>query len=140
MKRNFIIDGRQKKGKRLFEYFVTLTGWIYIGVFLVQLFLSLLLWSVGVHFFRRFIISAQYYTQTIQLFLFTIKIVAFILFITLSWSYYNKYRFGKLRRRKMPIEVTVTELSGVFSVPETFIRELQTQRLIHLDGEFEEIG
>lgn len=137
MKRNLIIDGRQKQGKRIFEYFFTLAGWGYVVLFSIQVILSLLLWTVGIHYIRHFIISEEYYTLTVRLVFFTIACAIVVLSIAMYWSYYNKFRYGKLRRRTMPTDVTVAELSEIFSVPEEFVQEIQTKRWIELDGELE---
>lgn len=135
MKLNLIIDGRQTKGKRIFEYFITVAGWIYIFGFLTQVIISILLWGVGIHYLRKFIISNEYFTQTVHLFLFTVELSVAMLCLTLYWSYYNKFRYGKLRRRKPPIDVSIDEIAASFSVSKEFIHEIRAKRWIDLDDE-----
>lgn len=137
MKRNLIIDGRQKRGKRVVEFFITLSGWFYIALFILQFTLSMILWWSGARYVRRFIFSNGYAGQTIHLFIFTLEFGAVALFITLLWSYYNKFRYGKLRRRKMPTSVSVSELVEEFHVTEEIIENLQKQNWVDVE---EEIG
>ncbi|QRF23551.1 poly-beta-1,6-N-acetyl-D-glucosamine biosynthesis protein PgaD [Alicyclobacillus sp. TC] len=134
-KRQLIIDGKQKPGKRVVEYFVTLSGWVYIFVFLIQISLSVLLWAGGIHYLRRFIISAGYITQTVDLTMFTFEFSLVVLLATLYWSLYNKFRYGKLNRRTMPSDVSAAELAKEFSVTEEFIIDLQNRRWVDLEGE-----
>lgn len=139
MKRNLIIDGKQKQKKRIFEYFITIAGWGYVLVFSIQVILSLLLWTFGFQFIRNFIVSKEYYELTLNLVSFTVMCAVTVLSISIFWSYYNKFKYGKLKRRTMPTNVTNAELSEIFSVTEEFINYIQMKRWIELDGELEKI-
>ena len=139
VKRSLIIDGRQTQGRRILEYFVTAAGWAYVLLFLTQVIFSLILWSVGIEYIKRFIVSTEYYTMTITLVIFTLVVASIVLSLSLFWSYYNKAKFGKLNRRKMPTAVSLQELSEMFSISEECLCDLQTMSWIELEGEMEQI-
>ncbi|MCI0184932.1 poly-beta-1,6-N-acetyl-D-glucosamine biosynthesis protein PgaD [Sulfoacidibacillus ferrooxidans] len=137
--KNLIINKKQKRSKKILELFITIAGWGYIIVFTIQVIISILLWVVGIHYLRYFILSNTYYSTTIDLVIFTIACALIVLSIVTYWSYYNKFKYGKLQRRTIPRDVTIVELSEIFSVSEEFIHDIQNKKWIEFDGELESL-
>ncbi|GAE28559.1 hypothetical protein JCM9140_4805 [Halalkalibacter wakoensis JCM 9140] len=110
-----IIDGNQKPMTKVIEFNLTLFMWC-----LFFFLLSLLVPRVSAHFFdlptNPFILFAILVTAL------SLLIATFFIFY---WSFYNKKKYGKLTRRKMPKDVTLEEMAEKVNMP---VEELERYR------------
>jgi poly-beta-1,6-N-acetyl-D-glucosamine biosynthesis protein PgaD len=58
----------------------------------------------------------------------TVIFIIFIAILSYGWSFYNKKRFGKLNRRRMPDEVTLEDLEEAIPERNETLTELQSQK------------
>lgn len=130
-----IIDGRQKPRKRLVEYFVTASGWVIMGSFVVQFVLSAMLWYFGLKYVRHFLWAKNEPLVTWHMTETTLIVAALSFAIMAGWGTYNRRRFGSLRRRSMPVAVSSQDLEKLFGLSDSTVATLQTSREILYDAE-----
>lgn len=135
-----IIDGRQNKPKRVLEYFVTVTGWIVMAMFVAEFILTTLFWWVGYHYVRQYLFvrgegPAMWHIAEVAF------VTGAVSFLGMGgWTWYNLRKFGPLRRRRPPLPVTLDELARMFSISERELCQLQEARWVDYDYEVVQNG
>lgn len=130
-----IIDGRQNRKKRFFEYIVTGAGWSYVIIGLVQTIATLIIWILNITFTSTFIKISLQRTLDTLLFTFLVAVSAFI--ILYSWHHYNFKKYGKMFRRKMPTDSTIDDVVAIMNIEKTKALKLQKTKWIDLEESYQ---
>lgn len=123
-----IIDGFQKKHIKLFEKFITTTGWIAMIIYILQIILSLLFWIFNINLFYKKLFIFSIFENTVHTLLITV-----ILFIIASvsivlWGKYNYKKYAHLNRRKFPKTVTMDDTIKYFSLPDYIVEDMKNNK------------
>lgn len=134
-KNSVIIDNKERKTliRKISEGFVTFFLWIVWGYFILPI-LTILVWVIGIDLFYSDVISRQgylYFIETLKTGGITILIV---IFLTLSWVYYNFYLFGKIgKRRKYSGKANDEEMAAFFKIKPENLKKIKNQSLIKVN-------
>ncbi|HPM75159.1 MAG TPA: poly-beta-1,6-N-acetyl-D-glucosamine biosynthesis protein PgaD [Saccharofermentans sp.] len=60
-------------------------------------------------------------------------IILVVILVMTFWRSYNSIRFGKLRRRQMPLNVSDKEISDYFKVSEEQVKKYKKERIVIFD-------
>lgn len=93
-----------------------------------QFILSGLLWFVGLRYVRPYLWAPGEASATARAVRVTIGAVALSTLVLGGWGWYNRRRYGSLRRRRMPSDMTAADLAQALSVPVKTIEEWQRAR------------
>lgn len=118
-----IIQVKQSKTRNAIDLIVTTLGWCFLALFLLNLFR---------HFRLGF--NYQFYVlnlnNTNAILLFTLLSLFIFGSILSGWSFYNKRKFGHLRRRKFPKSASEKEVAAVFLTSEEEVLSLQKETYV----------
>ncbi|MFT8322534.1 MAG: poly-beta-1,6-N-acetyl-D-glucosamine biosynthesis protein PgaD [Bacillus sp. (in: firmicutes)] len=110
---------KTKRVLTFFEYLITTFGWIYFFVFLYILLNNIHVGFVPISFRSIGIYNSMSIIEITLLFFVS------SIFLLLSWSIYNKKKFGSLTRRKFPFETTKEDLSNAYKITVEEIIDVQ---------------
>ena len=111
-----IVDGFQKKYIYGVEKLIMATGWFFMLWYLVQIVLSLLLWTFNLSNIYQKLFMFGNVKATISTLFITIVSSIFIFVIIHGWGRYNFKKYAHLRRRKFPEGVSVEEIVEFFKL------------------------
>lgn len=128
-----IIDGRQKRKWKVIELIATFFGWLVILFLALQIIASVFLWIFNVGYIYNELFLIGNIEDTV--FIFSVTILVAILAFTLLyfWGNYNYRKFGNLRRRRFPDNVSTEELTEHFNLPVESIKKMQSEKYILLE-------
>lgn len=93
-----------------------------------QFVLSGLLWFLGIRYVQHYLWAPGEAAATARAVWVTVGVAAVSALALGGWGEYNRRRYGPLRRRRMPSDMTAAELAQALSVPVETIERLQRSR------------
>ncbi len=128
-----VIDGRQIKYKTAIDISVSIVCWLLMLAFIFQL--VCLFFSTNI---ASYIGDLTFIYIPPERALGTTIVCVFvsmsIILLTSFWVQYNKKKYRSLNRRKAPESVSNYEIAQYFNLRMSFILDMQTKRIIELDG------
>jgi len=128
-----IIDGRQKLWIRILEYIFTTLGWMYILTYVIFIIYGSLALTFGWYIPDLWIYNRHMLEETSNLIYALLVIILVVILVMTFWRSYNSIRFGKLRRRQMPLNVSDKEISDYFKVSEEQVKKYKKERIVIFD-------
>lgn len=128
-----IIDGFQKKQIKIIEKLITAIGWSFMVGYLIQIALSVALWTFNLsNFYHKLLIFPDIKT-TLNTLLITV-LISIVAFLTIfSWGRYNYKKYAHLRRRNFPEDVTTEEVVEYFNLSLETVVDMQNNKRIVLE-------
>lgn len=124
--KRMIINIKQSKFRKSLDFLLTITGWIFLLLFLHN-FLNHLNSHLSMKFYLLALSSAD------AIVIFTICILGISAALLVWWSFYNKRKYGSLKRRRFPQPANDKEVADYFKKNEDEIGLLQNDRYIDID-------
>lgn len=117
-----IIDGKQRVAFIMIELFFTLLMWL-LFIFLLMLLIP--------QFSNKFFTVPE---NTFLMFALLLTLISlFIIFSSISfWGFYNKKKYGPLKRRTLPKAVTAEELAEACKISVEEVHRLQQEKWIDI--------
>ena len=130
---NKIIDNKQNKLSRFFENIISMLGWSYIVIILIQLLFSVLFWIFGISYLYKYILIGNI-ELTISVLKKSLIIAIFGFLIIILWSKYNYVSYVKLYRRSYKKKHTSPkEISNYFNISEQDVYKIQNSKYIEIE-------
>ena len=127
------IKRKRKVRSRVIEGAVTTVGWVYLLVASLQVIASLAMWYFNINHLSTELFSIDSMQDTVKVVSVTWIVVLIGFLIMYFWRSYNINRFGSLRRRSFPSEVTVKEMAEHFQLSPEAVEAFQSEKIIELD-------
>ncbi|MFW6147478.1 MAG: poly-beta-1,6-N-acetyl-D-glucosamine biosynthesis protein PgaD [Thermodesulfobacteriota bacterium] len=124
-----IIDNPKFKSllRNVGEWSFTTFMWA-LWLYLLLPLLNIILWLLGIHFFRVEVFEKAGYLQLLNLAAKMGWIILAVFVVLRSWGYYNYFRFGKKNRRQFVSATSAQQLSQAFHVSPEQVEELQAKK------------
>lgn len=128
-----LIVGKQKKWKKIIEWFFTILGWLIMFSYISYVIYGNLAIKNGWKLFEFTIYNRAMLEEVNRYYviLMMVLVVGFVIFI--FWKKYNRYKFGKLHRREFSPNVSKAELMERFQLDEKTIESFQNDKIITLE-------
>ena len=124
-----IIKNKQTWWKRILEIFVTIFAWAFILVYLVYLIYGSMMVRSGKEPFSFFIYNEAMIRDSWKLLFISFIILLVEIVIMIFWKEYNRLRFGKLNRRKFPVDTTAEEIAEIMQTEAEKVRMMQKNKI-----------
>lgn len=128
-----IIDGRQKLWVRIVEYILTALGWIYMVLYVVFILYGALAITFDWYLPEIGMYDRNMILETREMIYVLCVIILIIILVMVSWRSYNAIKYGKLRRRKMPFNVSDKEVADFYHISEKKVKEYKESRVVTFD-------
>jgi poly-beta-1,6-N-acetyl-D-glucosamine biosynthesis protein PgaD len=119
-----------RRPRQCLEYLITASGWMFLSSFLLQIGASIFLWVLGIRQVRVYLVSRPEIFETLRSLKISFLVAMICLVVFVGWAQYNKHRYGSLRRRRFPPDVTRHELAERLGTSEREIATLQEAKWI----------
>lgn len=120
-----IIINKRSILRKTLEVIITVCGWIFLITFLYQFIIN---------FDMK--VSFKFYSLTLAnsnaIVLFTAIVTILSSGLLMSWSSYNKRKYGSLKRRNFPSPTTNEEMMEYYKVSEDQLKKIQKDRYTEL--------
>ena len=128
-----LIYDRQKGWKKIIEWIFTIIAWVLLASYIIYLIYG----SLAIHYqwyLPEFLFFTREMVTTVQWY-FYILFIAFLIIVIflIFWKNYNKYKYGKLHRRKFKPAVTNEELAEMFEIEQSIIEQMQNEHVTVLE-------
>lgn len=120
-----IINIKQSKFRKSLDLLFTILGWIFLFLFVYN-FVAHFNTKLNVRFYYLNLSNAN----AILNFTFLLFVISFS--VLSWWSYYNKRKYGFLKRRKFPESANDKEISDFFQISEEELRLIQDSRYVEI--------
>ncbi len=128
-----LIVGKQKKWKKIIEWFFTILGWLIMFSYISYVIYGNLAIKNGWRLFEFTVYNRAMLEEVNRYYviLMMVLVVGFVIF--LFWKKYNRYKYGKLHRREFSPNVSKAELMERFQLDEKTIESFQNDKIITLE-------
>lgn len=127
-----LIVGKQKKWKKVIEWFFTLLGWFIMLSYVGYVLYGTLAIKKDWYLPERWILNRDMIVEVNRYYFFLLILLLIFFVIFIIWKNYNKNKFGSLHRRQFRPEVTNKELMEKFEMSEEMINMLQNEKIVTL--------
>lgn len=127
--RDHIIRNKQTWWKRILEILVTVFAWAFILIYLGYLIYGSVMVMSGREPFSFFIYNEAMIRDSWKLMYISLIILLVEIVFMIFWKEYNRLRFGKLNRRKFPIDTTAEDIADIMQTESDLIREMQARKV-----------
>ncbi|WHY91638.1 poly-beta-1,6-N-acetyl-D-glucosamine biosynthesis protein PgaD [Neobacillus cucumis] len=120
-----IITIKKSKFRKILDFLFTLLGWIFLFLFLYN-FITHLNSKLNLRFYFLNLSNAD------AVVIFTFLLILMSAAVLGFWSFYNKRKYGALRRRSFPEPVNDKEIAEYFQKTETELKLLQNDKYVEI--------
>ena len=137
-----LIVGKQKKWKKVIEWFFTILGWLIMFSYISYVIYGNMAVKHGWKIFEFTIYNRAMLEEVNKYYviLFVVLMAGFVVFTL--WKIYNRHKFGKYHRREFRPKVSKEELMERFQLDAETIERFQNDKIITLERNIipEELG
>lgn len=120
---------RQPRAHRYLGHGITVAAWAFLVYLFIPL-LTLLAWAFGIYVFAEEMLEPEVYSYLSTLGGY-LAVIAGAVFVIISWSQYNRLRYGSRWRRRWPEPVSHQALAKQFGVEADLLARVNaSQRMV----------